>query len=141
MSYRRSDKPPFSAWLSSERARHGLKAGEVAKRLREMGFPAEESTYRTWEAGRRPAPETVAALERLFGTASPSADAPDQGDVAAAIRDQIVVQQQLADAAVEANRIALEQLEATREQTRRSGRCSCSRCLRTRRRGRACCPW
>lgn len=88
MSYRRLDKPPFSAWLVAERNRRKWKAEEVARRLRELGYPAEDSTYRTWEATRRPNDDTVAALERLFGTASPAEDAPGSGDVAAAIRAQ-----------------------------------------------------
>lgn len=97
MTYRRTDKPPFSAWLSAERRRHGLKVDEVARRLRELGFPAEESTYRTWEAGRRPAQETVVALERMFGTAAPGEDAAAQGDVAAAIDRQTAVITALVD--------------------------------------------
>lgn len=88
MTNRRSDKPPFSAWLAAERKRHGLKAEEVARRLREAGYAAEDSTYRTWESTRRPNDETVAALERLFETAAPSEATAGNGDIAAAIRAQ-----------------------------------------------------
>jgi transcriptional regulator with XRE-family HTH domain len=80
MPYRKRDKPPFAAWLVAEREGRKWKAEEVARRLREAG-------YRTWEssAGRRPAPETVAALERLFGSPAPGAEAQPSGDLAAAI--------------------------------------------------------
>lgn len=85
MAYRRRDKPPFSAWLTAERTRRGWKAPEVARRLRELGYQAEESTYRTWEAGRRPSPDTIAALERLFESAAPGENEPG-GDAAGLVR-------------------------------------------------------
>ena len=86
VTYRKRDKPPFASWLTSEREGHGLKAEEVARRLREAGLQAEYSTYRTWEAtsGRRPAPETVEALERMFGSRAPDDDEA-ASDLAAAI--------------------------------------------------------
>lgn len=84
MGYRRRDKPPFAAWLVAQREAHGLKAEEVARRLRDQGFQAEDSTYRTWESssGRRPAPETVNALERMFGTVAPAEGGPATRDIA-----------------------------------------------------------
>lgn len=88
MSVRRRDKTAFSAWLEAERKRHGLKAEEVARRLRDLGYQAEDSTYRTWEANRRPSADTVAALERMFETAAPGDGEPGAGDIAAAIRLQ-----------------------------------------------------
>jgi hypothetical protein len=91
MAYRKRDKPPFAAWLVSQREHHGWKAEEVAKRLRDAGHQAEDSTYRTWEssADRRPAQETVAALERMFGAQAPGTDELATGDLAAAINDLV----------------------------------------------------
>lgn len=94
MAYRRTDKPPFSAWLTAQRSKRGWKAGEVARRLRDMGYPAEESTYRTWEAGRRPSSDTIAALERMFESAAP-VEREGSSDVAAAIDRQTEVFREL----------------------------------------------
>lgn len=115
MSYRRRDKAPFSAWLVAERTKRAWKAGEVARRLRELGYQAEESTYRTWEAGRRPSSETVIALERLFESAAPGDGAAAQTDVAAAIDRQTEAITALVDElrASRLDRERLEQLQAT----------------------------
>lgn len=88
MTYRLRDKPPFAAWLTTERGKRGWKAEEVARRLRDMGYAAEDTTYRTWEAasGRKPAPDTIRALERLFESAAPGEDATGSGDLAAALQ-------------------------------------------------------
>jgi hypothetical protein len=86
--YTNPNKPPFAAWLIAQRKaqRPVLKAEEVARRLREAGLQAEDSTYRTWESAsdRRPAPETIAALERMFGSRAPG-NAEPSGDLASAI--------------------------------------------------------
>lgn len=99
MAYRKRDKPPFAAWLVHEREARGWKAEEVARRLREAGHQAEDSTYRTWEssAGRRPAPETVVALERLFGSPAPGADEQASGDLVAALSAQAAAIERLVD--------------------------------------------
>ena len=91
MPYRNPNKPPFASWLVAQReARPPLKAEEVARRLREAGLQAEDSTYRTWESAsdRRPAPETMAALERMFGSRAPGGTDP-AGDLVVAIRSLV----------------------------------------------------
>lgn len=87
-------KPPLAAWIVRERERKGWKSHELARRLREAGFEAEDSTVRTWEGrnARPPKSDTVRALERLFGTAAPNGDTTALGDVpelVAAIRDLV----------------------------------------------------
>ena len=64
-------KPPVSAWIIRERKRLGLKPRDLAERLSDAGLPVTEGTVRTWEAGRRPHPDNVDGLERIFGTRSP----------------------------------------------------------------------
>ena len=64
-------KPPVSAWIIRERKRLGLKPKDLAERLTDAGLPVTEGTVRTWEAGRRPHPDNVEGLERIFGTRSP----------------------------------------------------------------------
>lgn len=90
-------KTPFGLWLTAERKRHGWKAEDVAAKLRALGFQAEDSTYRTWEAGRRPKRSTVEALERLFDSPAPSRAPADQSDVAAAVREQTEVMRELVE--------------------------------------------
>jgi transcriptional regulator with XRE-family HTH domain len=97
---RRTNKPPFAAWLVEQREKAGLKAEEVARRLREAGLQAEDSTYRTWEsnANRRPAPDTVAVLEQMFSSTAPSDDVgAGSPDVAAAIDRQTEAIRELVD--------------------------------------------
>lgn len=67
---------PFGQWLKGERERRGWKAEEVARRLRDAGYEAKDSSYRVWESGRRPRAATVAALERMFGSPAPAATQP-----------------------------------------------------------------
>lgn len=64
-------KHPVSLWLIAERKRHGWKAEEVARRLRDAGIQAEETTYRVWEAGRKPKDDAIRAMETLFGSKAP----------------------------------------------------------------------
>lgn len=64
-------KPPISAWIASERKRHGWKVDELSRRLTDAGYEAQPPTIQVWEAGRKPRDETVSALERLFGSAAP----------------------------------------------------------------------
>ncbi|MBX3031903.1 MAG: hypothetical protein KF809_17285 [Chloroflexi bacterium] len=64
-------KPALSQWIEDQRKLRGWKAEDVARRLREMGYDAEDSTYRTWEASRRPKPETIHGMEKLFGSPAP----------------------------------------------------------------------
>lgn len=64
-------KPPVSAWIIRERKRLGLKPKDLASRLSDAWLPVTEGTVRTWEAGRRPHPDNVEGLERIFGTRSP----------------------------------------------------------------------
>lgn len=74
-----NQKPALAAWIVSNRKRLGWKLETLAAKLREAGYEAADTTVRTWEAGRRPQPDTIVALERLFDSTAPSADetAPD----------------------------------------------------------------
>jgi uncharacterized coiled-coil protein SlyX len=51
---------------------------------------AEDTTYRVWEAGRKPSRAAIAALEQLFGEAAPGdvASAPDMAALIGALTDQ-----------------------------------------------------
>ena len=82
----RRPKPPMAAWIARERKRLDLKPADVAGRLRALGLEASEQTVRVWEsyANRRPSPENIDGLERIFGTRSPEAEESAQ-DVAAVV--------------------------------------------------------
>jgi transcriptional regulator with XRE-family HTH domain len=82
-------KPPVSLWIAAERKRHGWKVEELSRRLREAGYPAEVSTVRVWEAGRSPAPDTLGALETLFGAPAPRDEPADQSDLVSVIRELV----------------------------------------------------
>lgn len=75
-------KPPLSAWIVRERKRLGLKPPDLAERLTAAGLPVQVGTVRTWEAGRKPHPDNIEGLERIFGTRAP-ASAPPEGDTLA----------------------------------------------------------
>lgn len=99
-----SQKPPTAAWIVRERRRLGLKPRDLVERLAAQGLRVSEATVKVWEsnADRRPAPENLEGLERIFGSQAPSAAEPF--DLASAVREQT--------RAIEA------QVEAIREQTR-----------------------
>lgn len=109
----------FGEWLKDQRERHGWKAEEVARRLREAGYQAETSSYRVWETGRRPRPETVRALERLFGSVAPSVAAPPATElsaVLASLKEQTDLLRhvwQSIDALTEAIRSSQDKVSAT----------------------------
>lgn len=101
-------KPPVSDWIVRERKRLGWKPTDVSDRLKAAGYEAEVSTVQVWEAGRSPKPETIAGLERLFGSVAPREQA-DNGDMAAAIRE-LVEEVRLSRLASDRNADVLAQL-------------------------------
>lgn len=78
-------KPPVSVWIIAERKRLGWKVADVSRRLKDLGYEAEESTVQVWEAGRSPKAETIEALERLFGSRAPREVEIGDRDLAAVI--------------------------------------------------------
>lgn len=97
-------KPPISDWIVRERKRMGWKVPDLSKRLLDLGYDAQVSTVQVWEAGRSPRPETITALERLFGSAAPR-------EVAGANPDYLAVLTRIADA-VERMQVAQEETAA-----------------------------
>jgi len=79
-------KPLLSQWIAAERKRHRWKVEELSSRLETAGFEAAVTTVRTWEAGRRPAPDTIAALERMFESAAPTEGDPSLSGLVVALR-------------------------------------------------------
>lgn len=91
-------KPPLAAWITTERDRKGWKVEELSRRLVDLGCDAAVNTVRVWEAprGRPPKASTVAMMEQLFGSEAPAQDV--ESDLAAAIREQAVAIDRLAQA-------------------------------------------
>lgn len=56
----------------------------LTSRLNAEGVAGEEETIRGWEAGARPGPDAVRAMERIFGQPAPDS-APESSAVAEAI--------------------------------------------------------
>lgn len=93
-------KPPLAAWIVRERKRMNLKPADIAERLRAMGLEVKEQTVKVWEsnADRRPDPNNIDGLERLFGSRAPvAASDRDQGAVALAVAEQTEVLRQLVE--------------------------------------------
>lgn len=85
-------KPAVAAWIVRERKRLNMKPRDVVTRLAAQGLTVSEATVKVWEsnADRRPAPENLEGLERIFESKAPANGTPsaDQSDLAAAIRGQ-----------------------------------------------------
>lgn len=100
-------KHPVSLWLIAERKRHGWKAEEVARRLRDAGIEAQDTTYRVWEAGRKPKADAIRAMETLFGSKAPGepepSGQPDLAALLAAMTEQSRQQAQLITLLTEQN--------------------------------------
>jgi transcriptional regulator with XRE-family HTH domain len=79
-------KPPIAAWIVRERRRLGLKPADIAARLTAMGLPVTDATVKVWEsnANRRPSPDNLDGLARIFGSQPPDLTSPPS-DLAAAI--------------------------------------------------------
>lgn len=71
-----SQKPPMAAWIVRERKRLGLKPRDLVDRLAAQGLVVTEATVKVWEANgdRRPAPENIDGLERIFESQAPVGD-------------------------------------------------------------------
>lgn len=66
------DRGPLGAWAWEKRHEHGWSDREVVDRLAAAGTAMRDSSYRGIEAGSyNPAPDVVAALERLYGAQAP----------------------------------------------------------------------
>jgi hypothetical protein len=97
MAKTEGERGPFASWVVRNRKRlYGTNLEQLSAALEKSGAPATITTIRGWEAGSRPRPEARQALERLFG--EPAPDEPNEGDLAAAIREQSRAIQALADA-------------------------------------------
>lgn len=84
-----NQKPATAAWIVRERKRLKLKPRDLVERLGAQGLVVSEATVKVWEsnADRRPAPENLEGLERIFESTAPGTSAPsDQSDLASAIR-------------------------------------------------------
>ena len=114
MASRYPAKPPLNAWVQSQRKLKGWKVEELSARLTDLGHEAKPDTIRVWEGNKPnpPRPETIRALEVLFGSEAPLDDTSDS-DVAAAIRAQTEVMRDLV-AELRASRLAASP-EATRQ--------------------------
>lgn len=91
-------KPPIAAWIVRERKRLGLKPRDLVERLRAQGLTISEATVKVWEsnADRRPAPENLDGLERIFQSRAPRD--PEPFDLAIAVREQTAAIQAQVDA-------------------------------------------
>jgi transcriptional regulator with XRE-family HTH domain len=104
-------KPPVSAWIAAQRKAKRWKSEELAERLTAAGYPVAVTTVRTWEASRRPSPENIAALERLFDATAP-ADRPDDDDLRSLVRLLVEELRAEREARVEWERGFLEAMRA-----------------------------
>lgn len=112
-------KPPIAAWIVRSRKARGWKPRDIVTALAAQGITVTEDTVKVWEsnANRRPAPETLDALERIFGSPAPTRDAPaspDQAELVAAIRDQTAAITKLAAAMEAENRERRRETATTR---------------------------
>ena len=89
-------KPAVAAWIQRERKRikrtdgKPWTVGDLRERLLLMGVDVTEQTIRVWEgnSNRKPGPDALDALERIFGSATPDrSKSGDQSDLAGAIRE------------------------------------------------------
>lgn len=83
-------KPPTAAWIVREARRLNLKPRDISARLEAMGLTATEATVKVWQANgnRRPGPENLEGLERIFGSRAPEPPGHADDALASAIRDQ-----------------------------------------------------
>ncbi len=75
------------AWLRRERTSREWSFADVVAKLADLGVRVREDYYRGLEAGpRKPGPELMLALQRLYGSVAPAAVEPEpKGDSAAAL--------------------------------------------------------
>lgn len=109
---------PLAKWLKQQRRSKDWTVAELAHVLTLAGYETKEGTVRVWEApsGRDPRPETIEALERIFGAPAPSSAAreDDALERIALALDRLA---RLDDLTVEVARIAGD-LEALRHEVR-----------------------
>lgn len=97
-------KPPTAAWIVRERKRLGLKPADIVAQLKAQGLEVSEDTVKVWEsnADRRPAPENLAGLERIFDST-----APQRGAGSSAGQSDLITALARQTAALEAHTLAL----------------------------------
>lgn len=87
-----NQKPATAAWIVRERKRLTLKPRDLVTRLAAQGLVVTEATVKVWEsnADRRPSPENLEGLERIFGSTAPGTETPtgDQSALIAALDRQ-----------------------------------------------------
>lgn len=71
---------PLAAWIVRQREARGWKSEEMPGRLADVGYGVRADYYRQVEAGKKPGPDFLASLERLFGAeyVEPRPDAEDR---------------------------------------------------------------
>lgn len=77
----------MAAWIVRERRRLKLKPRDIVDRLAAQGLVVTEATVKVWEANgdRRPAPENIEGLERIFESQAPGAEQSAPTDYAAVV--------------------------------------------------------
>jgi transcriptional regulator with XRE-family HTH domain len=92
----------IGAWMRRERIARDWSQKEMPDRMETVGVPVDADYYRQLEAGKKPGPEVMDGLRRLFGSEPEPLPEP-QGqdslaDLAAAIREQTEVNRQVVTA-------------------------------------------
>jgi transcriptional regulator with XRE-family HTH domain len=96
----------------AQRKAKGWKSEELAARLTAAGYPVALTTVRTWEASRKPSPENIAALARLFDAIPPAERADDDADLRSLVRLLVEELRAEREARVEWERGFLEAMRA-----------------------------
>lgn len=96
------ERGEFGAWLITKMG--AMSFEQLAEEMRELGEAHKAAYYRAMASGaKKPGRAVRKALEERFGEAAKmGAQAPDQSNVAAAIRDQTLALRELAQAIREA---------------------------------------
>ena len=102
--------------MRRQRLQRGWKPERVVSELRDQGEPIREDYYRGLEAGRKPGPDVLTALEALFGPMPPEPPkpAPSIGDQNAAL---LVALTEAVQAQTAAMREIVAELREAREAT------------------------
>lgn len=95
----------IAAWMRRERIARGWSQKDMPDRLSTVGYPIKDDYYRQVEAGKKPGPDLLDALQRIFGSepeppAQQEAATPsvDMAALVAELRAQAAATRQLAAA-------------------------------------------
>ncbi len=95
------ERGPIGAWMRRERTARDWSQKEMPERLATVGQRVDADYYRQLEAGKKPGPEVMDALQRLFGSEPQPLPEPVGDDMAAliaALREQTDANRQLSEA-------------------------------------------